>query len=188
MEFLKVQHFRLLFLRSKLIIYEKIYLQTISYLLLNRLHSSRFSQYFDLTGPPKIVSSFSNKQMQPIFHIHLSLYLESYLLPYSNTKQFLGLVQDKKLAWVPDIYQIKAQCIKLLHLLRSLSSLTWGADQYCCLEVNCMFIKAKLEYGCIVYDSASRSTLLSSDTSRGLEVILRSPSVNANGIFTGTPQ
>ena len=84
------------------------------------------------------------------------LYLENHLLPYSNTTRFLGLVWDKKLAWVPHINQLKAQCSKLLNLLRSLTSQTWGADQYCCLKLYRMFIRSKLDYGCIVYDSARK--------------------------------
>ena len=92
------------------------------------------------------------------------LYLENNLLPYSNSTRFLGWVWDKKLTWVPHINKLKAQCAKLLNLLRSLTSQTWGADQYCRLKLHRMFIRSKLHYGCIVYDSASRSTLLSLDT------------------------
>ena len=71
---------------------------------------------------------------------------------------------DKKLTWGPHINQLKAQCAKLLNLLRLLTSQTWGADQYCCLKLYRMFIRSKLDNGCIVYDSASKNTLLSLDT------------------------
>ena len=82
-------------------------------------------------------------------------------LPYNPTARFLGLLWDKKLTWIPHINRLKAQCTKaLIGLLHSVSSQTWGANQFCFLKLYRMYIRSKLDCGSLIYDSASKTALI----------------------------
>ena len=76
----------------------------------------------------------------------------------------LGVIFDRKLSFIPHIRCIKAKCLKALNLLRVLSSTSWGADRTTLLHLYRSLIQSKLEYGSIVYGSASKSYLQMLDT------------------------
>ena len=109
------------------------------------------------------------------------LYVGNNLIPYSESIKLLGLTWDSKLLWREHIARLKADCNKALGMLRSVTCLKWGADQYCALKIYRMYIRAKLDYGAPVYASAS-PTLLNS-----LNVITTEAIRIATGAFKSTP-
>lgn len=72
---------------------------------------------------------------------------------------FLGLTFDKALTWLPYLKELTIKCKKSLNLLRILSNTKWGADRFIMLTLYRSYTRSLLDYGCIVYTSASPSTL-----------------------------
>ena len=100
--------------------------------------------------------SFSNhkqKCSQP------DLYLEGEKLQTAETIKVLGLTFDKKLTWIPHLKELRTDCRRRLNILRSLSSQNWGADQAILLQTYKAVIQSKIDYGAIVYNSASSTAI-----------------------------
>ena len=64
---------------------------------------------------------------------------------------FLGIIFDRKLSFIPHIKYLKAKCLKALNLLKVLSHTNWGADRTVLLQLYRSLIRSKLDYGSIVY-------------------------------------
>ncbi len=88
-------------------------------------------------------------------HNHPDLFLGSHLLPFVDSATFLGLTFDKSLTWRNHIRKLKSRCVSPLNLLRTLTGSSWGADRVCLLRLYRTLIRSVLDYGCIVYGSAS---------------------------------
>lgn len=73
--------------------------------------------------------------------------------------KFLGLIFDSKLSFSQHIKTLKQKCHKSLNILRVLSHMTWGSDRLCLLRIYRSIVRSRLDYGCLVYGSASASTL-----------------------------
>jgi ribonuclease HI len=119
--------------------------------------------------------------IKPGLHLSPTLRMYKNVLPYVDTFKFLGLTFDSKLTWNCHIAQLKADCNKKLGLLRSVTAQEWGADQYCLLKIYRMLIRSKLDYGSIVYNSASQTTL------KSLNPIANEALRIATGCFKSTP-
>jgi len=111
----------------------------------------------------------------------LKLRMNGTEIPRCNTVKFLGLHWDQKLTWSPHIVQLKNSCMKALNLLRSVSSQHWGADQETLLRLYRSMVRSKLDYGSIVYGSASDHLLKSLDTVANEAIRI------ATGAFKSTP-
>lgn len=108
------------------------------------------------------------------------------ILPYTESMRFLGLIWDPKLTWKNHIVNLKAECTKLLGLLKSITSREWGADQYhrlqyCSTKVYRMYIRSKLDYGAPIYGSACSTHLntLNTVANEALRIV--------TGAFRSTP-
>ena len=73
--------------------------------------------------------------------------------------KYLGLVFDSKLDWKAHIQQLRSNCNKALNLMRSVSSTECGAGQKTLIMIYRSLIRFKVDYGCIVYNSASSREL-----------------------------
>ena len=73
--------------------------------------------------------------------------------------RFLGLHFDRRLNWSVHIEHILTRCQKSLNLLKIVSGTSWGADRQSLLMVYKALIRSKLDYGSIVYDSATDAVL-----------------------------
>ena len=73
--------------------------------------------------------------------------------------KFLGLIFYTKLTFETHIKYLKARCQKSLNILKVLSRTEWGADRTPLLKLYCSLVRSKLDYGCIVYGSASKTAL-----------------------------
>ena len=73
--------------------------------------------------------------------------------------KFLGLVWDRGLTFNDHISYLKGKCLKALNMLRVLSHNEWGADTATLLKLFRSMIRSKLDYGSIIYSSATCNNL-----------------------------
>lgn len=100
----------------------------------------------------------------PGLHPSPTLKLYNNILPYVDDIRFLGLIWDSKLTWEKHIATLKTNCQKPLNFLKSITNTKWGADQRTTLFLYRSFIRSKMDYGSIIYNSASNKTLQSLNT------------------------
>ena len=108
----------------------------------------------------KIVAMYfcpDKKCMDPV------LKLDNDPIQFVKEAKFLGLIWDTKLTFEPHIKYLKARCQKSLNILKVLSRTEWGADQITLLKLYRSLVRSKLDYGCIVYGSASKVALAKLD-------------------------
>ena len=89
------------------------------------------------------------KSMDPV------LKLDNDHIQFVKEAKFLGLIWDTKLTFEPHIKYLKARCQKSLNTLKVLSRTEWGADRTTLLKLYRSLVRSKLDYGIIVYGSAS---------------------------------
>ena len=84
------------------------------------------------------------------------------------------MICDTKLIFEPHIKYPKARCQKSLNFLEVLSRTEWCADQTTLFKLYRSLVRSKLDYGCIVYGSASKTSLAKLDPvhSQGLRFSL----------------
>ena len=99
----------------------------------------------------------NKKCMDPVLN------LDNEPIQFVKEAKFLGLIWDTKLTFEPHIKYLKARCQKSLNLLKVLSRTEWGADRTTLLKLYRSLVRAKLDYGCIVYGSASKKELAKLD-------------------------
>jgi len=75
-------------------------------------------------------------------------------IPVVTGAKFLGLVLDKKLTFTAHIKYIKDRCLKALNLLRVIAHKDWGADSTTLLKIYRTLVRSKLDFICVVYESA----------------------------------
>ena len=73
--------------------------------------------------------------------------------------RFLGVIFDQKLSFFPHLKALKVKCMKALDIIKVVANQDWGADKSVLLNLYRSLIRSKLDYGCIVYDSARASYL-----------------------------
>ena len=84
-------------------------------------------------------------------------------IQFVKEAKFLGSIWDTKLTFEPHIKYLKARCEKSLNILKVLSRTEWGADRTTLLKLYRSLVRSKLDYGCIVYGSASKAALAKLD-------------------------
>jgi len=73
--------------------------------------------------------------------------------------KFLGVTFDQRLDWTEHIKNITNSCTKKINLLRSLTGHHWGASKRTLLQIYKTLIRPKLEYGCELFHTASKTNL-----------------------------
>ena len=81
----------------------------------------------------------------------------------ADEAKFLGLVFDRRLTFRAHVKYLKTVCDKALNVLRVVGHTDWGADKIVLLRLYRALVRSKLDYGCIVYGSASKSVLRTLD-------------------------
>lgn len=81
----------------------------------------------------------------------------------STSVRFLGIIFDQKLSFLPHIKELKTSCLKVLNILKVISSSDWGANKSTMLHLYRSLIRSKLDYGSIIYGSARHSYLKALD-------------------------
>ena len=96
------------------------------------------------------------------------------LLPVEESTKFLGLWWDSHLSFKKHISVLKTQCKEALNLIRVVAHLKWGGDRDTLLMLYRAIVRSKIDYGCIVYGTASNTSLrqLGSIHNSGLRLAL----------------
>ena len=81
------------------------------------------------------------------------------LLPVQESTKFLGLWWDSHLSFKEHISALKVQSKDALNLIRVVAQLKWGGDRDTLLTLYRTIVRSKLDYGCIVYGTASNTNL-----------------------------
>jgi len=87
------------------------------------------------------------------------LILNGSAIPAVEETNFLGIIFDRKLLFLPHTRHLKDKYTKALNLLRVVAHTTWGADQQTLIHLYRSLIRSKLDYSCAVYGSARGSYL-----------------------------
>lgn len=101
------------------------------------------------------VLNFTRKRLQ--INLQLSLYNEC--LDQVTETTFLGLKFDSRLRWTSHIRQLKKKCFQRMNILKVLNGSSWGSDRKCLLRLYTCYIRSLMDYGSIIYSTASQSTL-----------------------------
>jgi ribonuclease HI len=83
--------------------------------------------------------------------------MDGQYLPKVDTLRLLGLLFDSKLSWRPHLEDLKRRSHQALNILRVISRKSWGADRKTMLQLYGALVRSKLDYGCMVYNSARPS-------------------------------
>ena len=126
---------------------------------INRLEEWTLKNGFTISKNKTVAMHFcpDKKCMDPV------LKLDNDPIQFVKEAKFLGLIWDTKLTFEPHIKYLKARCQKSLNLLKVLSRTEWGADRTTLLKLYRSLVRSKLDYGCIVYGSASKTALAKLD-------------------------
>ena len=94
---------------------------------------------------------------------------------------FLGVWFDTKLKWNEHIHKINSKCKRILNVMRCLTGSEWGASRAALKNIYIALIHSVLDYGCIAYGSAAKSSL------KKLEVVQAQALRTRIGAFKTTP-
>ena len=103
-------------------------------------------------------------------------------IEYVKEHKFLGLIWDSRLNFTSHIKYLRSKCLKALNIIKVLSHSKWGSDSKTLLKLFRSLVRSKLDYGCIVYGSASKTEL------EKLNIIHRSGIRLSLGAFKSSPK
>ena len=107
-----------------------------------------------------------------VFFMEPDIKLDGTSIKAADEAKFLGLVFDRRLTFRAHVKYLKTVCDKALNVLRVVGHTDWGADKIVLLRLYCVLVLSKLDYGCIVYGSASKSVLRTLDEAHHLRICL----------------
>ena len=112
-----------------------------------------------LSSPPprQSPSTFTNNSL--FFVSDPNILLGKTPIKVVKEAKLLGLIFDTKLTLKNHAQYLKSSCQKALVILRVVGHTDWGADRIVLLRLYYALVRSKLDCGCIVYRSASRSIL-----------------------------
>ena len=94
----------------------------------------------------------------------LAVKIGNTLLPVEESTKFLGLWWDSHLTFKKHISVLKTQCKEALNLVWVVAHLKWGGDRNTLLILYRAIVRSKLDYGCMVYCTASNTDLWQLDS------------------------
>jgi ribonuclease HI len=97
---------------------------------------------------------FSNKK---VVRLKEPLTLNGSIIKIESQVKFLGMIFDQKLIWDKHAEYIVDKCKARLNLMRSVSGSKFGANKKALLTMYRTLIRSLIDYGSIVYDSASKT-------------------------------
>ena len=81
-------------------------------------------------------------------------------LNYEKCHRLLGMIFDApRLKWGPHIAMLRTDVLRRIALLKHMASPNWGANRRFLRLFYCAYIRAKLDYGCILYRTACDTLL-----------------------------
>ena len=126
---------------------------------INRLEEWTLKNGFTISKNKTLAMHFcpDKKCMYPVLN------LDNDPIQFVKEAKCICLIWDAKLTFEPHIKYLKARCEKSLNILKVLSRTEWGADRTTLLKLYRFLVWSKLDYGCIVYGSASKTALAKLD-------------------------
>ena len=88
-----------------------------------------------------------------------TIYLNGTLIKAVEEARFLGLIFDRRLTFHSHIKDLKLRCLKSLDVLKVVGHTDWGADRKVLLQLYQALVRSKLDYGSVIYGSASKTNL-----------------------------
>lgn len=114
-------------------------------------------------------------------HQQLHILLAGEPIQQDTQVKFLGVTFDAVLWWNVHINNIQRITSQRLNMLKSLNGASWGADKRTSPKIYKSHIRSILDYGCIAYTSASRTSLSKLNTIQNQALRL------ASGAFKTSP-
>lgn len=99
-----------------------------------------------------------------------------------DSVKFLGVVFDKKLSWRNHTDELKTKCKRALNILKCMSNIEWGSNRTTLLNIYKSLVQSRIDYGSIVYGSASQTAL------NKLDALLYTGIRYATGAFCTSPR
>ncbi|GBM82843.1 hypothetical protein AVEN_272421-1 [Araneus ventricosus] len=109
----------------------------------------------------KLVAWKRNLHLDPV------IYIRNVAIPVVNNIRFLGVIFDRKLAFLPHALHLQKKRERSLNILKVLTKTSWGADRTSLLRIYQAVILSRIDYidyGCMVYGSARLTVLRRLDT------------------------
>jgi ribonuclease HI len=98
---------------------------------------------------------FTRKHIQP-----LPVKINNVNIDFVEQHKFLGIILDSPgLVWKPHIQYLKDSSISRINLIKAISNNHWGADREILLRLYGSLVLSRLDYGAILYDTASKNNL-----------------------------
>ena len=86
------------------------------------------------------------------------------VIPLESSVRFLGVQLDRRLTYLEHIKSLRLKCAKAMNILKCVSRTTYGSDRATLLLLYRSLIRSKLDYACVVYDSACATLKRTLDT------------------------
>lgn len=124
--------------------------------------------------------TFCRQHKPPKINLHLgNLNLEEV-----SSIKILGIIFDNKLTWKTHIDKLKNECITRVNILKILSANNWGADKQILLNTYKSLIRSRINYGSIIYQSASKTVLQKLDPIHNTDLRIISGAFRTSPIFS----
>ena len=125
---------------------------------INKLHvwAKCWGQHFNLDKAIKIMFFNKNRAINPneIAHIQQRNY------EFVNEFKFLGMTFDSpKLTWSRHINKLRANTLKRVNILKSITNNHWGSNRDSLLKLYASLIRSKIDYCSHLYSSATKDLL-----------------------------
>lgn len=111
---------------------------------------------FSLSAEKSAVVVFTRHRKQHIDNLSLA----GHTFPVVRKYKYLGLILDDKLLWSHHVLHIKKKCERGLNMLKFVTRRSAGASPKIALTFYRAYIRSIIDYGCVLYGSASKSNLL----------------------------
>ncbi|KAI5756118.1 hypothetical protein M8J77_022246 [Diaphorina citri] len=122
---------------------------------LNKLMSWSKTNGLNFSPEKTFAINFSKKRNQ----INPRLHFQNHIIQFKDTTKYLGLNLDSRLTWKFHIEQTKSKSLKALNVMKILSNRNWGLRRETLRRLYYSFVLPILDYGSILYSSASEPTL-----------------------------
>lgn len=122
---------------------------------INKIEEWSFKWGFKFSVDKTKTMIFTKKRV--VGNLKLKLYNQE--LERVKEIKFLGLWFDERMTWKVHVQKINDKCKKVLNVMRCLVGNEWGADRTSMKTIYIGLIRSVLDYGCIAFGSAAKTSL-----------------------------
>ena len=93
-------------------------------------------------------------------NVNIPIRIRNQLIKQKKEHVVLGMMFDSpRLSWAPHLKQLKTDCLRRIDIMKCLSSTKWGASSKILRMFYIAYIRAKIDYGSIIYGGTSDANL-----------------------------